>query len=179
MRGLVDKLKDFVLYDADKEFYAKVFPDSVSKKDLMRIRTMTHADISAVMVIERKNYPFPWSEDIFTDCFNAGYRCWVCESQNKVVGYSLLSVAVGEAHILNISVDPAEQKQGIGRKMMENAIDYARGRAETVFLEVRPSNIHAIALYENLGFNEIGVRKGYYPAENGREDAIMLALQLF
>lgn len=179
MRGLVDKLKDFVLYDADKEFYAKIFPDSVSKKDLMRIRTMTHADIPAVMVIERKNYPFPWSEDIFTDCFKAGYRCWVCESQNKVVGYSLLSIAVGEAHILNISVDPAEQKQGIGRKMMENALDYARGRAETVFLEVRPSNIHAIALYENLGFNEIGVRKGYYPAENGREDAIMLALQLF
>lgn len=179
MRGLVDKLKDFVLYDADKEFYAKVFPDSVSKKDLMRIRTMTHADIPFVMVIERKNYPFPWSEDIFIDCFKAGYRCWVCESQGKVVGYCLLSLAVGEAHVLNVSVDPAEQKQGIGRKMMENAIDYARGRAETVFLEVRPSNIHAIALYEDLGFNEIGIRKGYYPAENGREDAIMLALQLF
>ena len=179
MRGLVDKIKDFVLYDADKEFYAKVFPNSVSKQELMRIRTMTHADIPAVMVIERRNYPFPWEADIFTDCFKAGYRCWVCESQGKVVAYSLLSVAVGEAHILNVSVDPAEQKQGIGRKMMENAIDYARGRAETVFLEVRPSNIHAIALYEDLGFNEIGIRKGYYPAENGREDAIMLALQLF
>ncbi|MSP28459.1 MAG: ribosomal-protein-alanine N-acetyltransferase [Methylococcales bacterium] len=179
MRGLVDKIKDFVLYDADKEFYAKIFPDSVTKKDLMRIRTMTHADIPGVMVIERKNYPFPWAEDILTDCFKAGYHCWVCESQGKVVGYSLFSIAVGEAHILNVSVDPDEQGQGIGRKMMDNAIDYARGRAETVFLEVRPSNIHAIALYEDLGFNEIGIRKGYYPAENGREDAIMLALQLF
>jgi ribosomal-protein-alanine N-acetyltransferase len=179
MRGLVDKLKNWVFYDADKEFYAKVFPDSVTKKDLMRIRTMTHADIPAVMVIERKNYSFPWEADIFTDCFKAGYNCWVCEAHNKVLGYSLLSVAVGEAHILNVSVDPAEQGQGIGRKMMENAINYARGRAETVFLEVRPSNTAAIALYEDLGFNEIGIRKGYYPAENGREDAIMLALQLF
>jgi ribosomal-protein-alanine N-acetyltransferase len=167
------------MYDADKEFYAKVFPDSVTKKDLMRIRTMTNADIPAVMTIEIKNYAFPWSEDIFRDCFKAGYRCWVCEAQGKVLGYSLLSLAVGEAHILNVSVDPAEQGQGIGRKMMENAIDYARGRAETVFLEVRPSNTAAIALYEDLGFNEIGIRKGYYPAENGREDAIMLALQLF
>ncbi|MDD1608054.1 MAG: ribosomal protein S18-alanine N-acetyltransferase [Methylococcaceae bacterium] len=179
MRGLVDKIKDLIMYDADKEFYAKIFPDSVTKKDLMRIRTMTNADLTAVMDIELKNYAFPWSEDIFRDCFKAGYRCWVCEAQGKVLGYSLLSLAVGEAHILNISVDPAEQKQGIGRKMMENAIDYARGRAETVFLEVRPSNTAAIALYEDLGFNEIGIRKGYYPAENGREDAIMLALQLF
>lgn len=179
MRGLVDKIKDFVLYDADKEFYAKVFPDSVTKKDLMRLRTMTNADLPAVMAIERKNYTFPWSEDIFRDCFKAGYSCWVCEAQGKVLGYSLLSLAVDEAHILNISVDPAEQSQGIGRKMMENLINYARGRAETVFLEVRPSNTTAIALYEDLGFNEIGIRKGYYPAENGREDAIMLALQLF
>ena len=179
MRGLVDKIKDLIIYDADKEFYAKVFPDSVTKKDLMRLRIMTHADLPAVMDIEIKNYAFPWSEDIFRDCFKAGYRCWVCEAQDKVLGYSLLSLAVGEAHILNVSVDPAEQKQGIGRKMMENAIDYARGRAETVFLEVRPSNTHAIALYEDLGFNEIGIRKGYYPTENGREDAIMLALQLF
>ena len=96
-----------------------------------------------------------------------------------VVGYSLLSIAVGEAHILNISVDPAEQKQGIGRKMLEHLIEHARGRAKTIFLEVRPSNTHAIALYEDVGFNEIGIRKGYYPAENGREDAIMLALELF
>jgi ribosomal-protein-alanine N-acetyltransferase len=179
MRGLVDKLKDLVIYDADKEFYAKVFPDSVPKKDLMRLRTMTVADLPAVMVIERKNYDFPWSEDIFRDCFKAGYNCWVCEAQNKILAYSLMSIAVGEAHILNVSVDPTEQKQGIGRKMMENAIDYARGRAETIFLEVRPTNTHAIALYEDLGFNEIGIRKGYYPAKNGREDAIMLALQLF
>ena len=179
MRGLLDKIKNLVVYDADRDFYAKVFPDSVDRKDLLRLRTMTHADLPTVLDIERKNYQFPWEEDIFTDCFKAGYSCWVCELQDKVLGYSLLSIAVGEAHILNISVDPAEQKQGIGRKMLQHLIEVARGRAETVFLEVRPTNTAAIALYEDVGFNEIGIRKGYYPAENGREDAIMLALQLF
>jgi ribosomal-protein-alanine N-acetyltransferase len=179
MRGLLDQIKNFLVYDADKEFYAKVFPDSVSRKDLMRLRRMTVSDLPEVLAIERKNYQFPWEEDIFKDCFKAGYSCWVCEELDKVLGYSLISIAVGEAHILNISVDPVEQKQGIGRKMLENLIEVARGKAETIFLEVRPSNIGAIALYEDVGFNEIGIRKGYYPAENGREDAIMLALQLF
>ncbi|MDO9106079.1 MAG: ribosomal protein S18-alanine N-acetyltransferase [Methylovulum sp.] len=179
MRGLLDQIKNFLIYDADKEFYAKVFPDSVSRKDLMRLRRMTVSDLPEVLAIERKNYQFPWEEDIFKDCFKAGYSCWVCEELDKVLGYSLVSIAVGEAHILNISVDPAEQKQGIGRKMLENLLEVARGKAETVFLEVRPSNTGAIALYEDMGFNEIGIRKGYYPAENGREDAIMLALQLF
>lgn len=179
MRELLDTIKKLVIYDADKEFYAKVFPDSVPRKDLFRLRRMTAADLPEVLVIERKNYPFPWEEDVFEDCFKAGYSCWVCEELDKVLGYSLLSIAVGEAHILNISVDPAAQKQGIGRKMLKHLIEVARGRAETIFLEVRPTNTAAIALYEDMGFNEIGIRKGYYPAENGREDAIMLALQLF
>jgi len=97
----------------------------------------------------------------------------------KILAYGLVAIAVGEAHILNISVDPSEQGQGIGRRLLQYLIDTAQGRAETVFLEVRPSNAIAIALYEDMGFNEIGIRKDYYPAENGREDAIMLALQLF
>ncbi|MDD2723050.1 MAG: ribosomal protein S18-alanine N-acetyltransferase [Methylovulum sp.] len=179
MRELFDKIKTLVVYDADKEFYAKVFPDSVPRKDLFRIRRMTNADLPQVLAIERKNYPFPWEEDIFEDCLKGSYSCWVCEELDRVLGYCLLTIGAGEAHILNISVDPAEQKQGIGRKMLKHLIDASRGRAETIFLEVRPSNIVAIALYEDMGFNEIGIRKGYYPAENGREDAIMLALHLF
>ena len=95
------------------------------------------------------------------------------------MGYCILSMAVGEAHVLNICVAPAEQGQGIGRKMLEHLIETARGRAETMFLEVRPSNTVAIALYEDMGFNEIGVRKGYYQSEHGREDGLMLALQIF
>lgn len=176
---MLDKIKDFVVYDADREFYAKLFPDSVGRKDLMRLRKMRSSDLPGVMAIERANYQFPWGEDIFRDCFRANYSCWVCEEQDNVLGYSILAMGVDEAHILNICVAPDEQGQGIGRKMLENLIEVARGRAETMFLEVRPSNTVALALYQNMGFNEIGIRKGYYPAENGREDAIMLALQIF
>jgi ribosomal-protein-alanine N-acetyltransferase len=176
---MLEKIKDFVVYDADKEFYAKIFPDSVGRKDLMRLRKMRNSDLPGVMAIERANYQFPWGEDIFRDCFKANYNCWVCAEGDNVLGYSILAMAVGEAHVLNICVAPAEQGQGIGRKMLENLIETARGRAETMFLEVRPSNAAAIALYQDIGFNEIGIRKGYYEAENGREDAIMLALQIF
>lgn len=179
MLGMLEKIKDFMLYDADKEFYAKIFPDSVSRKDLMRIRRMRSSDLPAVMAIENTSYQFPWEEDIFRDCFKANYDCWVCEENDTVLGYSILAMAVGEAHILNICVSPAEQGQGIGRKMLQHLIETARGKAETMFLEVRPSNTVAIALYQDMGFNEIGVRKGYYQSENGREDAIMLALEIF
>jgi ribosomal-protein-alanine N-acetyltransferase len=179
MRVMLEKIKNWLVYDADREFYAKVFPDSMSRRDLMRIRRMTVSDLPSVAAIETKGYQFPWGEDIFRDCLKARYECWVCEERDKVLGYCIASIAVGEAHVLNLCVDPAEQGQGIGRELLENLIESARGRAETVFLEVRPSNTVAIALYENMGFNEIGIRKGYYPAENGREDALMLALELF
>jgi ribosomal-protein-alanine N-acetyltransferase len=178
MRGWLDKIKNVLVYDADKEFYAKVFPDSLSRTDLIRMRTMTYADLPVVMRIENENYPFPWDEDIFRDCFKVGYGCWVCEEEGKILGYCIMTMGVGEAHVLNVSVDQNEQGQGLGRKMMERMIDIAKGEAETMFLEVRPSNPGAIALYQKLGFNEIGIRKGYYPAENGREDAIMFALEL-
>ena len=178
MRGWMDKIKSVLVYDADKEFYAKIFPESLSRTDLMRLRTMTHSDLDRVLEIERLNYPFPWDEDIFIDCFKVGYGCWVCEEDSKILGYTIMTMGVGEAHVLNISVDPNEQGKGVGRKMMESLIEKAKSEAETMFLEVRPSNPGAIALYQKLGFNEIGTRKGYYPAENGREDAIMYALEL-
>lgn len=180
MRELLQRFKDIVVYDADREFYAKIFPDSVTREDLLRMRRMTGKDLSTVLTIENTNYDFPWSEGVFKDCFKAGYSCWVCEDVDRILGYSILSIAVGEAHILNISVEPEEQGQGIGRKMLMHLIDVARWyKTETVFLEVRPSNLGAIALYEKMGFNEIGIRKDYYPAQEGREDALMLALELF
>lgn len=180
MRAFLQRFKDFMLYDADREFYAKVFPDSVTRNDIVRVRRMTVEDLPSVVSIESLNYNFPWSEGVFKDCFKAGYSCWVCEEIDRILGYSIVSIAVGEAHILNISVNPVEQGQGFGRKMLEHLIEVARSKkAETVFLEVRPSNTGAIALYQKLGFNEIGVRKNYYPTESGREDALMLALQIF
>jgi ribosomal-protein-alanine N-acetyltransferase len=179
MRYLWNSLTAMICYDADTEFYAKVFPNSVPRHDLLRLRKMMRSDLAQVMHIEQQNYAFPWQHDIFEDCLRVGYSCWVCEAMGQILAYGLLSMAAGEAHILNISVAPAEQKQGIGRKMLLHLIDVARGKADTVFLEVRPSNRYAIALYENIGFNEIGIRKNYYPATDGREDALMMALQLF
>ena len=178
MRGLLDRLKDFVIYDADVEFYAKVFPDSVGRKELMRLRKMNRTDLPQVVEIEKACCRFSWSEDIFRDCLNSRYQCWVCELDNDILGYGIMSMAVGESHILNLCVSPKEQKQGIGRKILEHLIVLAKKEAEMMFLEVRPSNFKAIALYESLGFNEIGRRKGYYEAEQGREDALMLALAL-
>ncbi|WP_305908783.1 ribosomal protein S18-alanine N-acetyltransferase [Methylomarinum sp. Ch1-1] len=180
MHKFLDKVKDMLIYDADREFYAKVFPGSVSRKDLMKIRRMDVSDLPGVMEIEGKNYNYPWSENIFKDCLRAlNYSCWVCEEQDqKVVGYCIVSIAAGEAHIMNLCVDPAVQGQGAGRKLLEKMIEISRGKAERMFLEVRPSNARAIGLYRSLGFNEIGIRKDYYPAKNGREDAVMLALEL-
>ncbi len=180
MWKLLHKLKDVFVYDADREFYAKVFPGSVDSKDLLRLRKMDHADIPGVLAIETQNYEFPWSEGIFKDCFRTmTYTNWVCEAPDDViVGYCIVSVAAGEAHIMNISVNPLFQRMGAGRKMLEHLIAYARPRAEKIFLEVRPSNPGAIKLYQQAGFQQIGLRKNYYPAQNGREDAIMFALDL-
>ncbi len=180
MWKFLHKLKDAIIYDADREFYAKVFPDSVESKDLMRLRKMDYADLPNVLDIEAMNYEFPWSEGVFKDCFRAmNYVNWVCEAPDDlIVGYCILSVAAGEAHIMNISVSPTFQRQGAGRKMLLHLIEYARPRAEKLFLEVRPSNPGAIDLYRKTGFREIGVRKGYYPAKDGREDAIMFELNL-
>jgi ribosomal-protein-alanine N-acetyltransferase len=179
MRGILDRVKDFLIYDADVEFYAKVFPDSVGRKELMRLRKMNRSDLPQVVAIEKSSYTFPWGDDIFRDCLNTRYDCWVCELGDDVLGYGIMSMAVGEAHILNLCVSPKEQKQGIGRKILEHLISIAKKEAEQMFLEVRPSNIGAIALYDSIGFNEIGVRKGYYEAVNGREDGLMFALALF
>ena len=177
---LADKIKGFIVYDADKEFYAEVFPNSVERKDLMHLRKMRYEDLAAVLEIESKNYNFPWSEGIFKDCLKSmNYSCWICEELGVIVGYSIVSMAAGEAHIMNICVDPGVQKQGVGSKLLENMIKLANKKAETIFLEVRPSNKVAISLYKKRGFNEIGIRKGYYPSANGgKEDAVMLALDL-
>ena len=169
------------LYDADREFYAKVSPDSVKIVDLVGLRKMHKDDLPNVLKIEAKNYQYPWSENIFKDCFIATtYSNWVCEDEaENIIGYAVLSVGAGEAHVINISIDPEAQGLGIGYKMMTHLIGIATKKSETMFLEVRPSNQGAINLYNKLGFNEVGLIKGYYPAENGqREDAVILALEL-
>ena len=143
------------------------------------LRPMRDDDLDAVMEIERRAYPFPWTRGIFRDCLRAGYPALVLVARGDVVGYGLLSVAAGEAHILNVCADPALPRQGYGRRLLRALLLQARGRgAQRVFLEVRPSNPAAIALYDAEGFNEIGRRPRYYPAASGREDAIVMALEL-
>jgi ribosomal-protein-alanine N-acetyltransferase len=143
------------------------------------IRPLTLADLDAVMEIEIRAYDFPWTEGIFRDCLRVGYCCWCYENDEVVQGYGVMSAAAGDSHILNLTVRPESQRQGIGGKLMKHFLQLARRHgADTLMLEVRPSNTTAIRLYEQLGFNEIGVRRNYYPAAEGREDALLLALSL-
>ena len=128
------------------------------------------------MGIEGQAYEFPWSRDIFEDCFRAGYFCWGCLDERELQGYGVMSVGAGECHILNLCVASAVRRQGVGRYLLAHLLHLARRHnADTAFLEVRPSNQGALLLYHAIGFNEIGRRRGYYPARQGREDAIVLA----
>ncbi|MFT3756467.1 MAG: ribosomal protein S18-alanine N-acetyltransferase [Pseudoxanthomonas sp.] len=143
------------------------------------LRPMREADLDAVMAVEQRAYPFPWTRGIFRDCLSAGYPAWVLHEHGLLIGYALLSQAAGEAHILNICISPERQGRGLGRYLLRAMLKQARdAQCERVFLEVRPSNPGAIALYHAEGFNEIGRRPRYYPARDGREDAIVMAIEL-
>ncbi|MFP5507132.1 MAG: ribosomal protein S18-alanine N-acetyltransferase [Gammaproteobacteria bacterium] len=144
-----------------------------------RFRPMTEADLEQIMDIERRAYPYPWTPGILRDCLRVGYCCWLYEAGGAIHAYGVMSVAAGEAHILNLCVRAESQGQGLGAKMLGQLIALARRHgADTLLLEVRPSNLPALRLYRGLGFNEVGTRKNYYPAEDGREDALILALAL-
>ena len=144
------------------------------------LRPMRDDDLDAVLDIELRAYPFPWTRGIFHDCLRANYPAWVLQRDGVIVGYGLLSIAADEAHVLNVCAAPEEQGRGHGRRLLRALLQLARGRgAQRVFLEVRPSNPAAIALYHAEGFNEIGRRPRYYPARAGREDAIVMAKELF
>lgn len=146
---------------------------------LPRYRPMRAEDLKAVMEVERRAYQFHWTEGIFRDCLRVGYCCWVMEVGEHIVGYGVMSLVVGEAHLLNICIDPGKQGCGYGRILLEHFIELARERGATqMFLEVRPSNAPARGLYRSRGFTEVGVRKNYYPGSDGREDALILALPL-
>ena len=149
------------------------------QEPLSSFRAMRAADLESVARIELSAYPFPWTYAIFRDCLSAGYECWVLERSAEVIAYGVLSVAAAEAHVLNICVAPAEQGRGHGRRVLMRLLDLARWhRVERAYLEVRPSNKTAIALYHDVGFNEIGRRPNYYPAARSREDALVMAMEL-
>jgi len=140
---------------------------------------MEHEDITQVSDIERRSYEFPWSHGVFRDCLLAGYHCVVIEREEQVVGYSILSVAAGEAHILNLCVDPVYRQHGYGERLLNAIIEYAEAEdVREMFLEVRPSNVKAIGLYSKKGFRQIARRPAYYQAVEGREDAAVFAKSL-
>jgi len=142
-----------------------------------RFRPMNHDDVDSVILIERAAYAYPWTRGNFVDSLFAGYSCWVVEVDGELVGYSILMAGAGEGHVLNCCISPAWQGRGLGRLAMERLIEgAAQYGAECLFLEVRPSNGRAIDLYQSLGFETVGLRRHYYPADQGREDAIVMRL---
>ncbi len=144
------------------------------------LREMKMSDLTQVMDGEFAAYPHPWTRRNFEDCLNNKvYSCWVFENENEFSGHLVISVAAKESHILNLCVYPEKQGSGWGRKLLKEAELIAKhNNAETCFLEVRPSNKTGVYLYQSAGYNEIGLRKNYYPADQGREDAIVMAKSL-
>ena len=155
-------------------------PGAQGHPRLVRFRAMTPGDLPAVAAVERASYQFPWSEGIFRDCLRVGYLCRVADLDGEIVAYGVVAMGAGEAHILNLCVRGDLRGRSIGRQMLLLLLERSRQAGmEAVFLEVRPSNPHAIALYQSVGFAQVGLRKGYYQApDNGREDALVLKLDL-
>jgi len=152
---------------------------AILKQGTPVFRAMGEADLDRVMEVERSGYPHPWTRGIFRDCLRVGYLCEVLEIEGKLHGHGIMSVGAGEAHVLNLCVRHESQRQGLGRLILGHLLEGARRlHAHTVLLEVRPSNTPAVSLYRALGFNEVGVRKNYYPDANGREDALIMARAL-
>ena len=145
----------------------------------VQVRSMCHEDLALVSDIERRSYDFPWSHGVFRDCLLAGYQCVVLEREERVAGYAILSIAAGEAHILNLCVDSAHRAHGYGEQLLDEILGRAReAEVEEIFLEVRPSNKTAIALYKKRGFHQVADRPQYYQAQEGREDAAVLSKKL-
>ena len=146
---------------------------------LVEIRTMSYTDLKSVITVEKKAYPHPWTLGIFRDCLRIGYNAWVMTLDKEIIGYGIVMLSPGEAHILNICIEPDFQKKGLGRYLLRHILKKSKQTdVDMVLLEVRRSNAGAQQLYQSEGFHELGVRKAYYPADNGREDAIILAKYL-
>ena len=142
-------------------------------------RAMRDGDVPEVVGIERASYQFPWSEGIFRDCLRVGYTCRVATIGRQIAGYGVMSAGAGEAHILNLCVAEAFRCRGLGHRLLTLLVERAAALGmKEAFLEVRPSNTAAIRLYLAHGFAHVGMRRGYYQAVGGREDAAVLRLGL-
>lgn len=148
-------------------------------KNVPELARMREQELDEVISIEDAIYTHPWTRGNFVDSLRAGYQCCVLRQGSELIGYFVLMVAAGEAHLLNLSIAAPRQRAGYGSLLLKEAADHARSLgARSLFLEVRPSNRGAQALYTRFGFKKIAVRRAYYPASEGREDALVLTLQL-
>lgn len=146
---------------------------------MIGFRAMENADLDGVVENEMRAYEYPWTRGNFADCLDAHHECRIACLDGEIIGHGILSFGAGEAHLLNVCIRRDRQGHGYGRVLVLHMLERARLRqADVVFLEVRPSNIAACELYQSLGFSEIGVRKNYYPASKGHEDALVMALDL-
>ena len=154
-------------------------PDQFANIGGLTVRPMREADLPEVVGIERSSYQFPWTEGIFHDCLRVAYLCRVAMQDQRITGYAVMSMGAGEAHILNLCVREEHRRAGVGRALIHYLLEQAEdaGMVEA-FLEVRPTNAIAKFLYQSLGFEQIGTRRGYYQAAGGREDAAVLRLRL-
>ncbi|MBL8379199.1 MAG: ribosomal protein S18-alanine N-acetyltransferase [Burkholderiales bacterium] len=152
---------------------------AVLRPDAPRLAPMTEGDLDAVLAIETAIYPFPWTRGNFLDSLAAGYSCWLFVSDAALLGYAVIMFAVDEAHLLNLSIAREAQRRGHGAQLLAAVEDSAHGHgAQSMLLEVRPSNMAGRALYAKAGYQQVGLRRGYYPAALGREDALVLARKL-
>ena len=148
-------------------------------KDVPELQPMREDDLAEVMAIEKAIYTHPWTQGNFADSLRAGYECRTWRLNGELIGYFVLMAAAGEAHLLNLSIAEPHQRRGHGAALLQEAAKLARKLgAKNVFLEVRPSNQAAQGLYTRFGFRKVAVRRGYYPAHSGREDALVLSLAL-
>lgn len=143
------------------------------------LRDMRLPDLSRIAHIEQCVHVYPWSCRNFTDSLKANNVCKVYEESGEILGYIVLMLAVDEAHLLNISIVSEQQRKGLGRRLLNAALEIAReSNMQRMLLEVRHSNFAAVALYRASGFQEIGLRRGYYSADIGREDAVVMEYAL-
>ena len=140
---------------------------------------MNERDLDSVATLEASLQAFPWSRGNFADSLTAGHSAWVCRLGGDLIGFSVIMRVLDEAHLLNFGVAQRYQGQGHGARLLRHVMALAkRHGAGKLFLEVRPSNVRAVELYRHFGFNQIGVRRGYYPAAIGREDALVFDKEL-
>lgn len=154
-------------------------PELLSSAPELQIRPMRAGDLAEVVAVERASYQFPWSEGIFRDCLRVGYTCRVVALERQLLAYGVMSAGAGEAHVLNLCVAEGMRCRGVGKRLLRSLLERAleAGMSEA-FLEVRPSNTAAIRLYLACGFVQVGMRRGYYQAAGGREDAAVFRLAL-